>query len=180
MSTGSLLHRFQIDLADSDRGVYEEVDLRVACHASETGTYLVVRVLAYCLAYAPGIALSNGVSSGDEAAISIVDDIGRTTTLIEIGYPSSERLHRATKLAPRVLVFPHKELEPWMSDLRAARIHAPERIEIVRFARPFVEAVQRTLERGQKWSVSIHDGHVYVVKGDTSLDSEIERLRLDP
>jgi len=40
----STIYRFDIDLADADRHVYESLPLQVACHASESEEYLVARV----------------------------------------------------------------------------------------------------------------------------------------
>ena len=46
MALGATVHRFQIDLSDVDRGVYEALDLRVARHPSESVPYLLTRTLA--------------------------------------------------------------------------------------------------------------------------------------
>ena len=44
MALTATMRRFEIELADSDRGVYEALDLRVAQHPSESERYLVARV----------------------------------------------------------------------------------------------------------------------------------------
>ena len=49
MALGATIYVFKIDLADSDRGVYQPLELRVARHPSESEEYLLCRVLAYCL-----------------------------------------------------------------------------------------------------------------------------------
>jgi uncharacterized protein YaeQ len=51
MALGATVYNFKIELADSDRGVYASLDLRVARHPSETEDHLPTRVLAYCLEY---------------------------------------------------------------------------------------------------------------------------------
>ena len=51
MALTATIYNFEIDLADSDRGVYETVTLRVAQHPSESDEYLIGRVLAYLLEY---------------------------------------------------------------------------------------------------------------------------------
>jgi uncharacterized protein YaeQ len=53
MALPATVHTIDIDLADSDRGVYETLALRVARHPSESEEYLVTRLLAYCCEYAP-------------------------------------------------------------------------------------------------------------------------------
>jgi len=63
MAAGAVMYNFAVQLADVDRGVYEDVALRAARHPSETDTYMMTRVLAYCLEYVEGIAFSDGISS---------------------------------------------------------------------------------------------------------------------
>ena len=102
MAQGATLYNFDIELADTDRGVYESLALRVARHPSESEEYLVSRVLAYLLEHAEGIEFSRGVSSPDEPAIVIRDRTGVMTTWIDIGMPDAARLHKASKAARRV------------------------------------------------------------------------------
>ncbi|NTU84902.1 MAG: YaeQ family protein, partial [Chloroflexales bacterium] len=49
MAQGATVHTFTVELADMDRGVYEQLDLRVARHPSEAADFMLARVLAYCL-----------------------------------------------------------------------------------------------------------------------------------
>jgi uncharacterized protein YaeQ len=102
VALGATIYAFKIELADSDRGVYLPLELRVARHPSETEDHLLTRVLAYCLEYTEGIHLSNGLSEPDEPAISIRDLTGLLKSWIDVGAPDAARLHRAAKLAPRV------------------------------------------------------------------------------
>ena len=71
MALPATIYNFDIDLADSDRGVYESLALRVACHPSESQDHLIARVLAYLLEFVEGIAFSRGVSDPDEPAIVV-------------------------------------------------------------------------------------------------------------
>ena len=54
MALTSTIYNFDVELADSDRGVYETLAVRAALHPSETEEYLWTRVLAYCLEYEEG------------------------------------------------------------------------------------------------------------------------------
>ena len=109
MALSATIHTFDIDLSDVDRGVYQSLNLRVAQHPSESADYLVARVLAYCLEFAEGIEFSKGLSDPDEPAILVRDLTGQLQAWIEIGLPAAERLHRASKTAPRVVVYAHKD-----------------------------------------------------------------------
>src|ERR687898_3661029 len=99
MALTAIIHNFDIELADSDRGVYESLALRVARHPSESDEFLVARVLAYCLEYREGIEFSRGLSDADEPPIAVRDLTGRLRAWIDVGTPSPDRLHREAKLA---------------------------------------------------------------------------------
>ena len=58
------LFRFELQLSEVDRGVYDSLDLRVARHLSETDEHMVTRVLAMALERREGLALGRGVESG--------------------------------------------------------------------------------------------------------------------
>src|ERR1700733_15724227 len=108
MALSATIYVFGIELADSDRNVYESLELRLARHPSETADYLLTRVLAYCLEYTEGIAFSRGLSEPDEPAIAVRDLTGALRSWIEVGSPDAARLHKASKSAPRVVVYTHK------------------------------------------------------------------------
>ena len=126
MALSATVYVFTVRLADADRGVYETLNLRVARHPSESPEYLMTRVLGFCLEYMEGIAFSNGLSDPDEPAIAIRDLTGLLHTWIDIGSPDGARLHKAAKIARRVVVYVHRDVEPWMARLKEHRIHRAE------------------------------------------------------
>ena len=130
MALTATIYNFDIDLSDSDRGVYETVALRVAQHPSESDEYLIARVLAYLLEHAEGIVFSRGVSEPEEPMISVRDLTGKIRSWIEIGTPDSARLHKASKAADRVAVYCHKEHAQWLKGLGAAGIHRADALEL--------------------------------------------------
>jgi uncharacterized protein YaeQ len=179
MALPATLHRFEIALADADRGVYQSLDLRVARHPSESGSFLLVRVLAYCLEHREGIAFSKGgISDVSEPAISVFDLTGRRLAWIEVGAPSAERLHRASKSTERVAVYTDRRIELLRASLEGERIHRAEGIEIVVFPTPFLRALESKLDRTVRWDVSVNDGHLFVTAHGQAFDVEIERQRL--
>src|SRR3954468_20360569 len=106
MALTATVRRFEIALSDTDRGVYETLDWRVAQHPSESERYLVARVLARALEHAEGLEFSKGgVSDDTEPALVQRDLRGDLRAWIEIGSPTPERLHKATKACARVAVY---------------------------------------------------------------------------
>ncbi len=77
MALGATVRRFDLEVSDVDRGVYESLDLKVAQHPSENGPYLVARMLAYALELEEGLAFTNGLAASDEPALWVRDLTGR-------------------------------------------------------------------------------------------------------
>ena len=178
MALGATIYTFDIDLADADRGVYESLNLRVAQHPSETPDYLLARVFAYCLEFAEGISFSKGLSDPDEPAICVRDLTGVLTAWVDIGLPEPERLHRASKAAPRVAVYTHKAPEALLRPLKGERIHRAEAIELFAFDREMIEGLAARLERRMAFDVSVTDAHLFLSLDGVTLSGDLERLAL--
>ncbi len=178
MALTATIYNFDVELADSDRNVYESLALRVAQHPSESGEYLIARVLAYLLEYQEGIDFSRGVSEPDEPTISIRDLTGKITTWIEIGTPDSARLHKAPKAAARVAVYGHKEGAQWHKGLAAAGLPRAGDIELYAIDRGFIADLVSRLERRVSFSMSVTDREIYLSIGSDNLTGKIERLRI--
>jgi uncharacterized protein YaeQ len=176
VALGATIHHLTIRLSDVDRGVYETLELKAARHPSETEEYLVTRVLAYCLEYAEGIAFSRGLSSPDEPPIAVRDLTGTLKAWIEVGSPDAARLHKASKAAPRVAVYTHKDPAQLLRSLDGERIHRAEALELYSVGRELVAGLVARLERRTELDVSVTDRHVYVTIGGATLSGEVERL----
>lgn len=170
MALTATIYHLDIDLADSDRGRYESLTLRVAQHPSESVEYLIARVLAYCLEFDGGIAFSSGVSDPDHPTISVRDLTGALRVWVEIGLPDAARLHKARKAADRVVVYTHRDPDQWYRVVRHERIHRAETIEICALAPAFVADIARRLDRRTTLAVSRADGHVSVAIGDAFIE----------
>jgi uncharacterized protein YaeQ len=179
MALGATVYTLDIDLSDSDRGVYESLALRVARHPSESDDYLVGRVLAYCLEYTEGIAFSRGgLSDADEPAISVRDLTGALQAWIDIGSPDASRLHKACKLAPRVAVYIHRDPTQLLRNLSGERIHRAEALELYALDRALVGALAAKLERRMAFALSINERELYLSIGDDTLTGVVERCAL--
>ena len=178
MAIGATIYHFTIRLSDVDRGVYETLELKAAKHPSESDEYLVARVLAYCLEYAEGIAFSRGLSSPDEPPIAVKDLTGVLKAWIEVGSPDAARLHKASKAAPRVAVYTHKDPAQLLRSLDGERIHRAEVLELYSLGRDFVASVVARLARRNELDVSVSERHLYVTIGGETLAGEVERLMM--
>jgi uncharacterized protein YaeQ len=180
MALSSTVYTLDIDLADSDRGVYETLALRVARHPSESDDYLIGRLLAYCMEYTEGIEFSRGgLSDPDAPPIAIRDLTGRLHAWIDIGAPDAARLHKASKLAPRVAVYMHRDPGQFLRNLAGERIHRVEALELYALDRPLIAALAAKLERRMTFALSINERELYLSIGEDTLTGPVRRCALE-
>ena len=179
MALTSTIYNFDIELADVDRGVYESLALRVACHPSETPEYLLTRVLAYCLEFAEGISFGKGLSEPDEPALTVRDLTGALVSWVEVGAPDARRLHKASRGAPRVAIYTHKDPRQVTRQLEGERIHRAEEIELYAIDRELLDALAERLARRMTFGLSVSHAHLYVTIDGATLSGTVERHTIE-
>jgi uncharacterized protein YaeQ len=178
MALGDTIYAFEIELANSDRGVYESLKVRMARHPSETAEHMLTRLFAYCLEYTQGIALSNGLSEPDEPSISVRDLTGVLKAWIDVGAPEAARLHRASKAAPRVVVYTHKDAVQLATRLNGERIHRIEALELYAMDFDWLSDLAQGLQRRTQLSLTVSEQHLYVSLGTETYSAVVNRVSL--
>ncbi len=151
----------------------------MARHPSESGEFLVTRILAYAREFRDGIAFSAGLSDPDEPAIAVRDLTGALESWIDIGLPDAARLHKASKASPRVAVYTHKDPAQLVQRLGSERIHRAEALELYAIDRRLIAAVAGRLERRLAFGLSINEGDMYLSIGTDTLTGGIVRHHLE-
>ena len=158
--------------------MYESLTIKAACHPSETEEYFATRVLAYCLEYREGIEFSKGISEPDVPAITVRDLTGALTAWIEVGSPDAARLHKASKAAPRVAVYTHKEPRIFLRAYEGERIHRAAELELYAVDRDLLAAVVERLDRRVTFAMTVTDGQLFLDFDGDSVHGSVERLTL--
>jgi uncharacterized protein YaeQ len=179
MATGATIHTFDVQLADVDRGVYDELGLRVARHPSETDAYMVTRVLAYCLEFEEGIAFSEGLSSTEEPAVVVRDLTGALLAWIEVGAPDAARLHHGSKLAERVAVYTHRDPAKVAAPWAGKKIHRADELRLVSFDPGFIDRAVTALSRRNTMTVSVTERQLYLELNGETFDTAIHERGIE-
>jgi uncharacterized protein YaeQ len=178
MALTSTIVRFTLHVSDVDRAVYETLDLRLAQHPSEGDDRLVARALAAALFHEEGLEAGRGISSADEPALWSHDLTGRLLLWVDVGVPTPERLHLASKKAERVAVLCHKGAEALERALAGARIHKSEELALLALEPGFAATLAERLQRNNEWSVLRSEDSLSVSLGSETIEATITQVRL--
>lgn len=173
MAIGVTMYTFDIQLADVDRSVYEELSVRVARHPSETDAFMLTRVLAYALEYEEGIAFSEGISATDEPAVLVRDLTGALVAWIEVGAPDAARLHTGGLAGARVVVYTHRDPTKVAAPWAGKKIHRADEVKLHSFDAGFFDSATAALERRNTMTVSITERRLYLDLNGSSFESGI-------
>ncbi len=171
-----MLYRFQIELSNIDRGIYQSLDFRVAQHPSEAIPYLLTRTLAYSLSYQSGLEFSSkGLSDPEGPALQVITDNGALDLWIEIGNPSARKLHKANKAARQVIVYTYKSAEVLILDIQNNDVHKADQIQIYAFDPKILLELESYLEKNNRWGVLLQDGRLSIEIGGKSIAMEVKK-----
>ncbi|SFB28486.1 Uncharacterized conserved protein YaeQ, suppresses RfaH defect [Nocardioides alpinus] len=173
MAAGATMYVFEIELADTDRGVYEQFTLRAARHPSETDAYLVTRVLAYCLEFEDGITFSDGISTTADPAVLVRDLSGKLLAWIEVGAPDAARLHTGSKAAERTTIYTHRDPTRVLAQWTGAKIHRAEEIVLHSFEPGFIDSAVGAIERRNALTLTVTERQLYLELNGLHLSSAV-------
>jgi len=182
MALTATVYSFEISLADTDRGMYEELKLTLARHPSESMAWLLTRLIAFCLEYREGIEFTRGLAEAEDPAIHAHDPTGALTLWVDIGTPRAERLHRASKRGAEVAVYVHRDPGSFLTQLAQEHIHRREAVRVRSIPPEFLAALEPLVGKRTSLSLSVAEGQLYLTVGKETLETTLGRhpLGLSP
>jgi uncharacterized protein YaeQ len=172
-------YRFDIALALSERGVFENVSVQLVLHPSENEDFLLTRLLAYGLEYEDGLRFAGGgVSDAEAPAVYSRAGDGRFAAWIEVGAPSPARLRRGVSAAERLAVYCHKNIDLFLDGVRKAGLPRAEQIPIYQVDSALLARLAPRLERRNRLSLTQSGGTLYLELNGYSDQAELVEHRL--
>lgn len=169
-----MLYRFKIELSDVDNAVYETLDFRASQHPSETGPYLLSRVLAYSLSYNENLKFSSsGLSDPDTPALTALGKNSAIDIWIEIGNPSARKLHKAGKSAKQVIVYTYKSPEILIQDILNNDVYRADDLKIYALDSDFLLKLETHLQKNNKWSLLHQNGQLDISFEDLLFTTQV-------
>jgi uncharacterized protein YaeQ len=174
MALKPTIYKFEINLSDMDRHVYDTLNLTVAQHPSESVERMMARVLAYCLNACPELEFTRGVSATDEPDLWAHSLSGELLLWIDVGEPSADRLKKASRSGANAKVYSiNTKSDVWWRQVK----HDDLSISFYRLKWPELVALAKVTSRTMSLSISISDNSLFVSADETGLTVDVETLK---
>lgn len=155
------IYKIKISLSDIDQNHYDNFDLTIAQHPSESSERMMARVLAFCMNARKNVVFTKGLSAVEEPDIwaKTLDD--QLSLWIDIGEPAFDRIKKASRLAPGVKVYSFNlKSDSWWA--KEGSKFTDLAVSVFQFDWKNIQALAALVKRTMDLSITISDNIVYV------------------
>ena len=132
MALKSTIYKAELNVADTNRHVYQDFQLTLACHPSETVERMMLRVLAFARHASDSLVFGKGISTDDEPDLWQKDLTGSIELWIDLGAPDPDRLRKASARSGRVVLYSYgdRAVPVWWQKHRS-RLERLDNLEVL-------------------------------------------------
>ncbi|MCD8548300.1 MAG: YaeQ family protein [Aeromonadaceae bacterium] len=170
MALKATIFKVNLNVADTDRGVYLQCPLTLARHPSETDERMMVRLLAWALNADERLEFTKGLCADDEPELWLKSYAGEIEHWIEVGLPDERRLKKACHRAKQVTLYAYggRAVSVWWQQNSQA-LQRYDNLTIIELASDSSQQLAAAAQRAMECQVTITDGDVWFACGDTDL-----------
>ncbi len=162
MALKATVHKAVLEIVDMDRNYYATHRVTLACHPSETGERLMVRLLAFALNAHERLAFGKGISDSDEPDLWLKDLTGEIELWIELGHPDERLLARAIGRSPRVIVYTYSANPQLWWDPIKRRFEGEKKLSVFHISARSTKDLAGMADSSMNLQCSIQDGEIWV------------------
>ena len=178
MAIKATIYKAGIQVADMDRGYYEDLNLTIARHPSETDERMMVRLLAFALHASQGLKFTEGISAKeDEPDIWLKDLTGDIEIWIDVGLPDEKRIKKACNRAKNVSIYSYggRTVQPWWQPI-AGKLSKHKNLTVIALPQETTKPLAKLAERTMTLHCTIQDGQIWMSDSENNLLVEPELL----
>lgn len=174
MANKTSVFKVHIDISNIDQHRYEKLCCTVALDAKESLSHLVMRLIAYAMVPEKKLTFGRNTIMGVEPDIMVKDYDDHYIYWIDIGFPTIERLKKASCQADNVIVFSVNQSE-WFEEAKND-LMTFNNLHLVLFQPDAIEQLCQGIGRNIQWSIVIDGNKVGISDAQSYVESKITRI----
>ena len=160
MAISSTINKVTINIANMDQHYYQDHELTVAQHPSETDFRFMIRLIAFMQNASESLGFTRGLSSEDEPELwqkSLTDEI---ELWIELGQADEKKIRKACGRADQVIIYTYnqRKAKVWW-DQQQKKCQRFNNLKVFQIN---AEGVEAMVNRTMKLQCNIEDGEMYL------------------
>ena len=162
MALKATVYKAEVQLSDLDHHVYQQLNLTLAKHPSETDERMMLRLLAFAFHADDDLIFGRGISTEDEPDLWRKNLTGEIELWVDLGTPEPTRLKKASGRAREVVLYAYggRGVSIWwdkvgseisrIANLRAFELAADDCAAAAALVKPSMD-LQCTIDGGEAW-----------------------------
>ncbi len=169
MAIKSTIYKIDLQVSDMDRHYYQQHNLTLAKHPSETDERVMVRLLAFALYANESLIFGKGLSDEEEPDLWQKDLTGAIDLWIDVGLPSERDIRKAAGRSKQVVVvlYGGRVADMWWASNSKALLKT-NNLTVINL--PETKELAAIAQRGLNISCTLQDGQIMLGHDDGSLD----------
>jgi len=175
MAISSTINKVSINIADMDKQYYQDHELTLAQHPSETDFRFMVRLIAFMTNASERLAFTKGMDSDDEPDLwqkTLTDEI---ELWIDLGQPDEKRIRKACGRAKQVIIYTYHERKAkvWWEQQQEKL----QRFNNLKVLHINAQGIESMIKRSMQLQCTIQDGEIYLNDENSNLVITLDNLK---
>lgn len=170
MALPSTIFKVTLQISDLDRQYYNEHQLTLARHPSETDERMMVRLLAFVLQADENLHFTKGLCVDDEPALWQKNLTGEIELWIDVGLPDERRIRKACSRAEQVCLYLYggRAADLWWQR-NTKKLQRFNNLKVLEVSESDCKSLQGLVQRSMQLQCTIQDGEVWLSCNDQIL-----------
>lgn len=174
MAISATIHKVTLSVADIDRQYYQDHELTVAMHPSETPFRLMVRLIAFSLNAHEQLVFTKGLGADDEPELwckTLSDEI---ELWVDFGQVDEKRIRKACGRARQVRVYTYQDRKAkvWWDQYRQ-KLSRHDNLSVFHIV---AEGAESLVDRNMQLHCLIDDGAIHLSDTSNSVSVSVTAL----
>ena len=178
MALKATIFKASLAVADMSRHHYQDYNLTLAQHPSETTERMMLRLLAFALCAHDDLTFGKGISDDDEGALYRQNLTGDYQLWIELGLPEEKRLRRASHKTQQLLLIAYggTAVDKWYSSEQKA-LSQLKNLTIVAVSPADTAELAKLCERTMQLQCTINEGQIWFGNAAQSVQVQLQFIQ---
>jgi uncharacterized protein YaeQ len=178
MATKSTIFKVDLNIADNERGYYEDHSLTIARHPSETNQRMILRIVVFALNAHEHLQFTKGLSDVDEPDMWQKSLTGEIEHWVELGQPLEKRIRQACGKAAHVSIYTYQRGAPqnWYEGMKEP-LERFKHLRVIHLSSSDDSAYDRLVDRSMKLSCLIDDQQVLLSSDKENLSIGLKMVK---
>lgn len=163
MALKATIYKARLSVANLNIHHYEDYNLTIAKHPSETNTRMIYRLIAFALLCQEGLEFTKGLSTDSEPDIWKINYDGSIDHWIELGIPDEKRIRQDCSRAKKVSIFTyHGNMAlSWFESIEN-QIRRFEHLNVTHLSVADGYDIESLVEKGMNFDINIDHEEIWL------------------